>query len=103
MLSYGMPKNGTLACATALSDASFAPSAERSHQCSMTFLGGSLITWHSTRQPFITQSTCEAELVALCSALSDLEAQLSLFQELIPNQDWTYELLCDNKSAVAIC
>ena len=69
----------------------------------MTFLGGSLITWHSTRQPFITQSTCEAELVALCSALSDLEAQLPLYQELLPSKVWTCELLCDNKSAVSIC
>ena len=103
MLSYGIPKEGDLACAMAMSDASFAPTAERSHQCSMTFLGGSLITWHSTRQPFITQSTCEAELVALCSALSDVEAQLPLYQELLPSTEWKYELLCDNKSAVAIC
>ena len=102
-LSYGAPKSGVLARATALSDASFAPAAERSHQCTLTFLGDNLITWHSSRQPFITQSTCEAELVALCSALSDLEAQLSLFQELLPTAEWIKELLCDNKSAVAIC
>ena len=29
----------------ALSDASFAPTAERSHQCTLTMLGGALITW----------------------------------------------------------
>ena len=102
-LAYGVPKTALLARATALSDASFAPSGERSHQCTLTLLGDSLITWHSSRQPFITQSTCEAELVALCSALSDLEAQLPLFQELLPASSWTKELLCDNKSAVAIC
>ena len=102
-LTYGAPRSGILTRATALSDASFAPFAERSHQCCMTFLGDSLITWHSSRQPFSTQSTCEAELVALCSALSDLEAQLPLYQELLPASEWTRELLCDNKSAVAIC
>ena len=102
-LSYGLPSSGDLCRATALSDASFAPNAERSHQCCLTLLGDSLITWHSCRQPFITQSTCEAELVALCSALSDLEAQLPLFKELLPSKEWSCELLCDNKSAVAIC
>ena len=102
-LAYGGQRSGFLTKATAMSDASFAPSAERSHQCTLTFLGDCLITWHSTRQPFITQSTCEAELVALCSALSDIEAQLPLYEELLPAVQWTKELLCDNKSAVAIC
>ena len=102
-IAYGASKSDSLAKATALSDASFAPCAERSHQCTLTFLGDCLITWHSTRQPFITQSTCEAELVALCSALSDMEAQLPLYEELLPTNSWRKELLCDNKSAVAIC
>ncbi|CAE7037961.1 Retrovirus-related Pol polyprotein from transposon TNT 1-94 [Symbiodinium microadriaticum] len=101
-LGYG-PPSSSLAVASAMSDASFAPDASRSHQCSLTFLGGSLITWSSGRQNFITQSTCEAELVALVQGLQDLESQLPLFRELLPGSQVECRLLCDNKAAVAIC
>ncbi|OLQ03927.1 Copia protein [Symbiodinium microadriaticum] len=101
-LGYG-PPSSSLAVASAMSDASFAPDASRSHQCSLTFLGGSLITWSSGRQNFITQSTCEAELVALVQGLQDLESQLPLFKELLQGSPVECHLLCDNKAAVAIC
>ena len=101
-LGYG-PPSSSLAVASAMSDASFAPDASRSHQCSLTFLGGSLITWSSGRQNFITQSTCEAELVALVQGLQDLESQLPLFKELLQGSPVECRLLCDNKAAVAIC
>ncbi|CAE7489027.1 GIP [Symbiodinium sp. KB8] len=101
-LGYG-PPSSSLAVASAMSDASFAPDASRSHQCSLTFLGGSLITWSSGRQNFITQSTCEAELVALVQGLQDLESQLPLFKELLQGSPVECSLLCDNKAAVTIC
>ncbi|CAE7873672.1 GIP [Symbiodinium microadriaticum] len=101
-LGYG-PPSSSLAVASAMSDASFAPDASRSHQCSLTFHGGSLITWSSGRQNFITQSTCEAELVAWVQGLQDLESQLPLFRELLQGSPVECCLLCDNKAAVAIC
>ena len=99
---YGPPPSTGLAVAQAMSDASFAPNAERSHQCSLVFLGQALVTWQSRRQSFITQSTCESELVALVQGLQDLECQLPLFRELVGLQI-TKKLWCDNKSAIAIC
>ena len=78
-LGYG-PPSSSLAVASAMSDASFAPDASRSHQCSLTFLGGSLITWSSGRQNFITQSTCEAELVALVQGPSGPGKPVASFQ-----------------------
>ncbi|CAE7474049.1 RE2 [Symbiodinium sp. CCMP2592] len=101
-IGYGPPSK-SLAIASAMSDASFAPDASRSHQCALTFLGGSLITWSSGRQSFITQSTCEAELVALVQGLQDLESQLPLFRELLLGAPLECLLLCDNKAAVNIC
>ena len=103
-MTYEVPADHQLAIAHAMSDASFAPNAERSHQCSLVLLGHALITWQSGRQNFITQSTCESELVALVQGLQDLECQLPLFHELVGQQVMKrLSLWCDNKAAIAIC
>ena len=111
-LAYGPPPGDcgpegafvkrTLYVAEGITDASFAPQGERSHQCSMTFLGGSLITWTSQRQAFMTQSTAECELVGLAHVLSDLEAQRSLFESLLEDKVQCV-LYCDNKATISIC
>ena len=102
-LAYGPVGDTELTTADAMSDASFAPQGERSHQCSLTFLGGAVITWYSGRQSFITQSTCESELVALVHSLQDLESQLPFFRELLPSKEVGRRLWCDNRAAVTIC
>ena len=42
----------------------------RSIQGIATFLGGCVISWNTTVQPFVTYSTAESELVAYCDALN---------------------------------
>ena len=92
----------TLFVAESITDASFAPQGERSHQCSMTFLGGGLITCTSQRQAFMTQSTAECELVGLAHVLSDLEAQRTLFESLLEDKVQCV-LYCDNKATMQQC
>ena len=45
-------------------------SKHRSIQGITTFLGGCIISWNTTVQPFVTHSTAESELVAYCDALN---------------------------------
>ena len=111
-LSYGPPPGDegpegvyvrrVLEVAEGISDASFAPQGGRSHHCSMTLLGGALITWSSQRQAFMTQSTAECELVGLAHVLSDLEAQKPLFEALLETSVQCV-LYCDNKATISIC
>ena len=50
-------------------DISFAPMGEKSHQGVLGFYGGALVQWESSRQPFATLSTAEAELVGYIEAM----------------------------------
>ena len=65
-------------------DASFGPSHEgyRSVQGIMMTHGGNPIMWASTRQPFITQSTAEAELLAYNEAYQNGESAGALLEVL---------------------
>ena len=63
-------------------DASFAPTANRSIQSTMTYFNGSLIAWSSTRQSHTTLSTAEAELVAITSLFGELQALEPLVCEI---------------------
>ena len=73
------------------SDASLAPSSERSQQAVMLFVMGGLVAWSSHRQAFVTMSTAESELVAICElttcvrSIEELVAELMLFSKAKAN------------------
>ena len=52
-------------CVEGYGDASFAPEAKRSMQCVQVYVEGALVAWTVGRQPFMAQSSCEAEMIAL--------------------------------------
>ena len=64
------------------SDAGFAPQGLRSQECSIAFWRDSAIFWYSSRQPFVAQSTCEAELLTIVSASNLGESFIHLTREL---------------------
>ena len=65
-------------------DASFAPPHEgyRSVQGVVLCHGQNVVMWHSMRQPFITQSTAEAELLGYSEAHQEGESLLALLKIL---------------------
>ena len=81
-------------------DASFAPSGERSQSGAVVLWAGGVLAWLSTRQTFVTLSSAESELcaalegMALTYAVQDLVCELSTFEPPI--------LLCDNIAAVSL-
>ena len=82
-------------------DASFAPDAKRSVQCLQVFTEGNLIAWSVARQPFMTVSSCEAEMIALLDLGCYTQAMAFLMDELIQHRSCK-ELLGDNIASLAI-
>ena len=66
----------------AFTDASHAPSGGRSHECSVLFCEGSVVGWLSMKQPFATQSSCEAELLSVTTGSNYAVAHVGLAREL---------------------
>ena len=90
------------------SDASFAPSSERSQQCVLIFASGGLIAWSSSRQPFVTMSTAESELVAICELTTCLKSVEQLTAEIMLGKASDFskvkKVLCsDSQSALSVC
>ena len=90
------------------SDASFAPSSERSQQCILIFALGGLVAWSSSRQPFVTMSTAESELVAICELATCLKSVEQLTAEIMLEKaseftKVTKVLYSDSQSALAVC
>ena len=85
-------------------DASFAPPHEgyRSVQGVVLAHGPNVVMWHSMRQPFITQSTAEAELLGYGEAHQEGESFLALLQilELGVSQAVIHG---DNRAALVLC
>ena len=82
-------------------DASFAPEAKKSIQCLQVFVEGNLVAWSVARQPFMTLSSCEAEMVALLDLGSFTQSMAFLVDELIQRRS-DKELLGDNVASLAI-
>ena len=82
-------------------DASFGLAHEgfRSVQGVLQSYGGNPLAWASTRQPFIAQSTAEAELLAYNESLQTTEALLSLMK--VFERDVAGGLYGDSKSAIS--
>ena len=81
------------------SDASHSPQGERSMQSIFILWKGVPLTWEASRQPFVTLSSAEAELVCMVHGVQVAEAVVPLIQELIEN-DVVISLLGDNEAAI---
>ena len=88
----------------AYADASFAPAAEayKSVHGTIVMVAGCPILWSSARQPFITGSTAEAELVAYTEVFQQAEGVATLL-EALGIENVRRSLYGDNKSALALC
>ena len=82
-------------------DASFAPEARRSVQCLQVYIEGSLTAWSVTRQAFMAQSSCEAEMIALMDLANYILSNAFLVDELLQRRV-SRQLACDNSAALAI-
>ncbi|OLQ15439.1 Retrovirus-related Pol polyprotein from transposon TNT 1-94 [Symbiodinium microadriaticum] len=90
------------------SDASFAPDSERSQQCILVFAAGGLIAWTSSRQPFVTMSTAESELVAICELVTCMKSVEHLAAEVMLGSAGDFAkvrkvLYSDSQAALAVC
>ena len=81
-LASEIPYERTMSLVEAFSDASFGCEDGRSQSGVAVLLGGCLVAWLSIPQPFATLSTCEAELVSACEALTLSQSIIPLWQEL---------------------
>ena len=86
---------------TGYSDASFAPSGGRSHGAVVITMGQSPAAWRAARQPFVTLSVMEAELLEISEASVLMDSVGALVDELAGTRV-PRTLLCDNTSATAL-
>ena len=63
------------------SDASFAPFGGKSFGCSVAVVGSSPVAWKAGKQPYVTMSVCEAELVEGSTCALLLESIQALLSE----------------------
>ena len=89
-------------------DASFAPNSGRSQQAIMVFVLGGLVAWTSSRQAFVTMSTAESELVAICELVTCLKSVEQLVAEvMLSSKDRDPEVvkaICsDSQAALWVC
>ena len=82
-------------------DASFAQADSKSQSGIIVALGGLPIGWLSLRQPFISLSTCEAELVSCVEGIVLAQALKPLLQEL-SGADLRWLWLNDNVAASTV-
>lgn len=83
------------------SDADWAghPDDRRSTTSYCVYLGNSLVSWSSKKQPTVARSSTEAEYRALASAAAEVVWLQSLLHELIPDPISAPVLWCDNLGA----
>ncbi|CAE7234210.1 RE1, partial [Symbiodinium necroappetens] len=89
-------------------DASFAPNSGRSQQAIMFFMMGGLVAWTSSRQAFVTMSTAESELVAICELVTCLKSVEHLIAEVMLKDkskvnDVIKAIHSDSQAALAVC
>nr|XP_020147080.1 uncharacterized mitochondrial protein AtMg00810-like [Aegilops tauschii subsp. strangulata] len=87
---------------TAYTDADLAgcPDTRRSTSDYCVFLGPSIISWSSKRQPTVSRSSAEAEYRAVANIIAECSWLRQLLQELSSPVDRATVVYCDNVSAV---
>ena len=80
-------------------DASHAPEGGRSCQAIFILWCGMLLCWEASKQPFVTLSSAEAELVAVIAGIVAAESVGGIIEELTES-DVTISALCDNQATV---
>ena len=85
----------------ALTDASFAPEASKSQECCVLLAEGCLVGWRTTRQSFMTQSSCEAEFMATATGCAYAQAHVYLLAELCQKPP-RVQVFNDNQAAVTV-
>lgn len=87
---------------TTFSDADWAgcPDTRRSTSGYCVFLGDSLVSWSSKRQPTVSRSSAEAEYRAAANATAECCGLRNLLQELHVDVQKATVIYCDNISAV---
>ncbi|CAE7372014.1 TY1B-NL2 [Symbiodinium sp. CCMP2592] len=93
------PVPRTLNTLELFTDASHAPEGGRSCQAIFILWCGTLLCWESSKQPFITLSSAECELVAVTSGIVAAESVGAIIEELI-SSDVVISTLCDNQATV---
>ena len=81
------------------SDASHAPEGGRSCQAIVILWLGMTICWECGKQPFVTLSSAEAELVAVIAGIVASESVGGVIEEII-GDDVVISALCDNQASV---
>ena len=89
---------------TAYADANFAPEGDRKSQSGgIIKLNGSSVAWLSRKQDTVSQSTSEAEYIALATVTNEVRWIQHLLEELSFRVSYPTVIFEDNQPAIAVC